>query len=132
MNSASLESKITHRTVKCKGSFPLKQGEFILTRKVNDIDLLQINLDNGLPMRYKESLSYASSGGNYLEPAGDSCPARSSIRRTALSATHAGASLPGFFAQDQRDALVRGHLVQSMGSPSELFRLGVEVRCTGS
>jgi len=74
------------------------QGEYILIRKLNHISILQIDLDNGLPMRYKESLSYTSSGGNSLEPGRDSCPARSPIRRAAISGTDAGASLPGLLA----------------------------------
>jgi len=82
------------------------QGEFALIRKLNYIPSLQINMKKCSSMRYKGSLNDPSSEGNYLEPLGDSCPARSSHGRAALPETDARASLPGFFAQDQRDALV--------------------------
>ena len=83
-------------------------------------------------MVYKGSLNDAFFEGDCLEPVGDSCSARSSNGRAALSETDAGASLPGFFAQDQRDALVYRDLARSMGSPPEFFRLGLKVRSPGS
>ncbi len=110
----------------------ISQGEFILARKLNHINLLEIVLDICFPMRYKQSSSYISFEDSCLEPVGDSCPARSSIRRAGFPATDAGASLPGFFAQDWRDDLVHCRLGRPMGSPSELFRFGLEVCCTGS
>lgn len=44
------------------------QSEFILTQKLNHINLLQIVLNTCLPKRYKESQSYTSSEGNCFEP----------------------------------------------------------------
>ena len=107
------------------------KGEFILTRKLNHINLLQKVLDICLPMRYKEIWNYISFKGNCLEPLGDSCPARSSIRRAALPGTDAGASLSGFLAQDWRDSLVRGRLARRMGGPSELLCFRLEMFCPG-
>src|SRR6266480_2291144 len=45
---------------------------------------------------------------------------------------NARASLPGPFAQDWRNALVRGELAGAMGRAVELFGLGTEVRGTRS
>ena len=99
---------------------------------MNFFDELQQSMDNHLQMSYMEVGNYISFGGNYVEPWGDFGPAGLCIRGAVLSEADAGASLPGFFAQDRRDALVRRYLVRSMGGPSELFRLGPQVRGTGS
>lgn len=84
----------------------------LLTRWT-DIDIIMLSiglfilLENGARLffgatpkmisNYKEH-GYTSSGGDHFEATRDSCPARSSGRRAALSRTDAGASLPGFFA----------------------------------
>src|SRR5438105_11066725 len=55
--------------------------------------------------------------------------AAGSLRRTAaLPATHARAPLPGLFAEDRRNAMVRGDLARAMARPAEFFGLGSEVR----
>src|SRR5438876_6806861 len=58
--------------------------------------------------------------------------ARSFQRTASLPGAHARASLPGPFAQDWRNALVRGELAGAMGRAVELFGLGTEVRGTRS
>src|SRR5207244_13549299 len=52
--------------------------------------------------------------------------ARSFQRTASLPGAHARASLPGPFAQDWRNALVRGELAGAMGRAVELFGLGTE------
>src|SRR5437016_8022743 len=62
----------------------------------------------------------------------DGGAARSFQRTASLPGAHARASLPGPFAQDWRNALVRGELAGAMGRAVELFGLGTEVRGTRS
>ncbi len=51
-------------------------------------------------------------GGSLSESQGSPCQAHSSIRSPALLRTATETSLPGCFAEDQRDSLVRGRLAR--------------------
>src|SRR6516164_9810863 len=78
-----------------------------------------------------------------MRPESSDCAARTELREMVvrlvhfseqprLPGAHARASLPGPFAQDWRNALVRGELAGAMGRAVELFGLGTEVRRTRS
>jgi hypothetical protein len=58
--------------------------------------------------------------------------ARSCPRTAPLPRTDVRAPLPGPFAQDRRNAVVRGELARALRRPAELFGRGTEVCRTRS
>src|SRR5208282_3402640 len=56
------------------------------------------------------------------------CPAGLFLRRVPLPGVDATVSLPGCFAEDQRNPVVCRHRARGMGRPAELFGLCAQVR----